>query len=123
MTDQITVDFNSRDAQGFLPASLRRLATLPDVGSIISAVDYEENRCLARVIAIGPASITLEPLWQTFATREQSRVVTNPAGGSFRISWASSTSLFVDMAADRVRTWSQTAITSGPPVPASVPGR
>ena len=82
MTDQITVDFNSRDAQGFVPASRRRLATLPEVGSIISAVDLEENHCLARVIAIGPASITLEPLWQTFATPEQSRVVTNPAGES-----------------------------------------
>jgi hypothetical protein len=78
MTDQITVDFNSRDAQGFVPASRRRLATLPDVGSIISAIDHEENRCLARVIAVGPASITLEPLWQTFATPEQSGVATDP---------------------------------------------
>jgi hypothetical protein len=82
MNDQITVDFNSRDAQGFLPASLRRLATLPEVGSIISAVDLEDNRCLARVIAIGPASITLEPLWQTFATPEQSRVDTNTPRGA-----------------------------------------
>ncbi len=82
MTDQVTVDFNNRDAQGFVPASLRRLGTLPEVGSIISAVDLEENRCLARVIAVGPASITLEPLWQTFATPEQSRVATNPASGS-----------------------------------------
>jgi hypothetical protein len=41
------------------------------VGSIIGAVDREENRCLALVIAVGPAPITLEPLWRTFATPEQ----------------------------------------------------
>jgi hypothetical protein len=62
MTDQIVVDFNSCDARGLVPAARRRVSVLPAIGSIISAVDDEENRCLARVVAIEPRSEGRSPL-------------------------------------------------------------
>lgn len=75
MTDRILVDFNSRDDRGYLPAARRRLVAVPAVGSLVDAMDDEGNRCLARVVAVDPRSVTLEPLWQTFAPPEQSRLL------------------------------------------------
>jgi hypothetical protein len=83
-------------------------------------MDDESNRCLARVVAVNPRSVTLEPLWQTFVTPEQSRLLPEPLAGPYRISLANATSILV---APVHRVWPERrelAVTSGQaePVPA-----
>ncbi len=78
MSDRVWVDFNCRDDDGFVPASRRRPARVPAVGATVDTIDDEDNRCLARVIRVGPSVITLDPLWVTFVGHAESRALLPP---------------------------------------------
>lgn len=77
MTTQVLVDFNTRDAQGYVPAHVGTLDHLRAVGELIDAVDDEGNRCIARVAGITGSVIALAPEWRTFVEPTDSRLVPN----------------------------------------------
>ena len=83
MTTQVLVDFNTRDAQGYVPAHVGTLNQVPAVGA-----DRRGRRrgqpFIARVAGIVGSVIALAPEWRTFvepsdskpapSTRQRSRI-------------------------------------------------
>lgn len=120
MTTQVSVDFNTRDEQGHVPAHVGTLDQPPVLGDLIDAVDDEGNRCIARIAGIAGSIIALAPEWRTFVEPTDSRLVPDRAPRGWLISWSSSTSMLVERDAVRDvrrvnrKTTSGRAVAAGP---------
>lgn len=82
MTTRIEVDFNSRDDAGHVPAPMADADGPLRVGDMVEAYDDAGYRCFAIASSVAGASVSLDPLWQTFAAPNESRLVrvTTPPG-------------------------------------------
>ena len=77
---RIEVDFNSRDASGFVPALIGDADGFPSHNELVDLFDDEGNRCFAVVAGTGDV-LALTPLWQTFVEPNRSRMVIDPGFG------------------------------------------
>lgn len=93
MTQPIHVDFNRRDDNDHLLAAIRRVDGLPELGQTVDVVDDEDNHALARVVHVDARRIVLEPLWKTFASAEESRMVPTGAPATFLQAWSTATTV------------------------------
>ena len=79
---RIEVDFNRRDERGLVPALVDAGAVTPAVGERVDAFDDEGHRCLALVVTADLRELALDPLWPTFASPHESRVIVGSVLGS-----------------------------------------
>lgn len=93
MTQPLHVDFNRRDHNDHLVAAPRRVDVLPKLGQTVDVVDDEDNRALARVVLIDSRQIVLEPLWNTFAGAEESRMIPTGSPATFLEAWSTATTV------------------------------
>lgn len=87
MTTRVEVDFNSRDDAGRVPASLSEVEGPLRVGETVEAYDDDGNRCLVIVTSLSGRAIALDPVWRTFSSRDESRLVVTGAPFDLWADW------------------------------------
>ncbi len=75
MTTRIEVDFNARDETGHVPAALSEADGPVRVGEYIDLYDDDGYRCLALVSEVAGERVAASPLWQTFTSESESRLL------------------------------------------------
>jgi hypothetical protein len=98
---QIEVDFNSRDALGYIPglAANANGPLLP--GEPVEVFDLAGFHCQATVVGIASGVLALDPIWATFVEPGATRLRLDPAPGR-SFSWSSPLSVTVIRVGARV---------------------